>query len=265
MLPKTAKQLLEEEVEEYRQELLAELPKRSDFVGEDLADYEIAELIQEARDDLVKEVAEYRDALLQELPERQVELDEEREYTFARVAFTEVWLPQCLTPVDGEPSTLVTRGVYEHYLAWCEAVGIDEPYSLDRVRNALKTHYGIANIRTGLKAYTLAQSVPKPDKNEIISSHEAAERKAQRDREQVREQERKREYQKLVDLVCPFCERRKYDGNRFDRCYWCNRIKTDGLDAALSDYLRGDLYGQRTGDSMRLAYQRMVRNGEDIP
>jgi hypothetical protein len=58
--------------------------------------------------------------------------------------------------VDGEPSTLVTKEVYDHYLAWCEAVGIGEPYSLGTVRNALKEYYGIEDIRNGLRAYRLA-------------------------------------------------------------------------------------------------------------
>ena len=195
-----------------------------------------------------KEVAEYRNKLMAQLPEREVELEAERVYIFAVAAYRNIWLPQCLTPVDGEPSTLVTKEVYDHYLAWCEAVGIGEPYSLGTVRNALKEYYGIEDIRNGLRAYRLADITTKVNRNQVISRYEAEQRRQER------------EAAKLRDLLCPYCERRRFDGNRFDRCYWCNRILKDGFNVALAEYI-GD--GEhRTGQSMHLAYQRMVQAGD---
>ena len=58
---------------------------------------------------------------------------------------------------------------------------------------------------------------------------------------------------------CPWCEVRFYDASRFDHCYWCHRILTEGLFEALPDYLeQGD---HRTGTSMFDAHDRMVAAG----
>lgn len=248
MPPKTAQQLIEEEIKELRRDLMRDVSKRSELRAEGYEDYEIDDIIQDERDEVEREVDEHRAKLMTELPEREAELEEERLHIFAVAAFRNVWLPQCLIPVDGEPSKLVTKEAYEHYLAWCEAVGICEPYSLGTVRNALKEHYIIDNIRTGLRAYRLAEVTTKVNREQLISRYEADERRQER------------EAAKLRDLVCSYCERRRFDGNRFDRCYWCSRILKDGFHIALAEYMAdGD---HRTGESMHLAYQRMVVAGE---
>ena len=259
MPPRTAKQFIEDDVREFRRDLLAEVSKRGDFRGMQYEPYEIDELIQEEKDNVERQVDQYRAELLTDLPRREAELEEEREGTFAIAAFEDIWLPQCLAPIDGDPSTLVTKEAYEHYLAWCEAVGIGQPYSLAKVRNALKSHYGIENIRTGLRAYRLIDVPTKVNRNQVVSKYEADLR---REEAELRRQEREaaKEYAKLQDLTCPYCERRQYDGNRFDRCYWCNRIVRDGFETALGEYLADS--PNRTGDSMRLAHRRMIAKGE---
>ena len=195
----------------------------------------------------------YSAELIKELPEREAELVEERDYTFALAAFNNVWLTQCLTPLDGESSTLVTKEVYESYLAWCGAVGISDTYSLAKVRSALKDYYGIENIRNGLREYRLVEVPTKINRDQIVARYEADERN------------REREAEKLRDLTCPYCERRKYDGNRFDRCYWCHRILKDGFQVALSEYLSEGVDWERTGSSMYVAHQRMIDAGELTP
>ena len=130
--------MIEDEVKEFRRALMREVAKRGELRAMGYEDYEIDEAIQEEKDGVEKEVGEYRDELMAQLPEREAELEADREYIFAVAAYQNIWLPQCLTPVDGEPSTLVTKDVYEHYLGWCQAVGIEDPYSLGTVRNALK-------------------------------------------------------------------------------------------------------------------------------
>lgn len=250
---KTAQQLIEDEVKEYRKELMRDVTKRSELRGLGYDSDEIDALIQEEKDEVEREVAEHRAELMKELPEREAELVEERDYTFVLAAFNNVWLPQCLTPLDGETSTLVTKEVYESYVAWCGAVGIGEPYSLAKVRSSLKDHYGIEDIRNGLRQYRLVEVSTKINREQIVSRYEADERK------------REREAEKLQGLTCPYCERRTYDGNRFDRCYWCNRILKDGFQVALSAYLSEGVDWERTGNSMQVAYQRMVEAGEITP
>ncbi len=247
---KTAQQLIEDEVKEYRKELMRDVTKRSELKASGYDSDEIDALIQEEKDEVEGEVAEYRAELMKELPERESELAEERDYTFALAAFNNVWLPQCLTPLDGESSTLVTKEVYESYLAWCGMVGISDTYSLAKVRSALKDHYGIEDIRNGLRAYRLVDVPTKINRDQIVARYEAEQRK------------REREAEKLVGLTCPYCERRKYDGNRFDRCYWCHRILKDGFQVALSAYLSEGVDWERTGNSMQVAYQRMIDAGE---
>ena len=249
MPPKTAKQLIEDEVKEFRRELMrSDVTNRSELKSLGYETWEIDEEIQQEREEVERQVDEYRSELMSELPERQNDLEEEREFAFAIAAFEGIWLPNCLMPTDTEPSGLVTKDAYEHYLSWCEAVGVSEPYSLGKVRNALKSHYGIENIRTGLKAYRLVEVTTKVNRNRIISQYESEQRRQER------------EASKLRDLICTYCERRRYDGNRFDRCYWCNRILKDGFRFALSEYMsEGE---ERTGESMRLAYRRMVGSGE---
>ena len=251
MPPKTAQQLIEDEVKELRRELMRDVTKRGELRAMGYEDYEIDEALQEEKDEVEKEVAKYRDELMAQLPEREVELAEEREHIFTVAAYRNIWLPQCLTPADGEPSTLVTKDVYEHYLAWCQAVGIEDPYSLGTVRNALKEHYGIEDIRNGLRAYQLADVTTKVNRNQLISRYESEQRRLER------------EAAKLRDLICQYCERRRYDGNRFDRCYWCHRVVKDGFAVALADYMEAG--SGRTGDSMRVAYQRMIEAGEIEP
>ena len=174
------------------------------------------------------------------------------------VAFDAVWLPQCLERLDGESSDLTTKEVYEAYLAWCAGVGIDEPYSLGKMRAAVKRHYGIENIRAGLREYRLVAVTTKVNRDDLVARHEADERKREQE-----EDKREHEKDKLRELICPYCKQREYDGNRFDRCYWCYPpIKKDGLDVALSDYLNDDYAENRTGRSMRQAYQRMIDAGE---
>lgn len=251
MPPKTAQQLIEDEVKEFRRELMRGVTKRGELRAIGYEDYEIDEAIEEEKDEVEREVAEYRDELMAELPEREAELEAERVHIFAVAAYRNIWLPQCLTPVDDGPSTLVTKDVYEHYLAWCKAVGIEDPYSLGTVRNALKEHYGIQDIRRELRAYQLVEVTTRINRNQLISRYESEQRRLER------------EAAKLRDLTCPYCERRKYDGNRFDRCYWCHRIVKDGFAVALADYMEGS--SGRTGDSMRVAYRRMIDAGELDP
>ena len=245
---KTAEQLIEQEVKEHRKELLKDVAKRGELKANGFEDYEIDEMIQEEKDEVERDVAEYRAELMAELPQRETELAEERICIFELAAFNNLWLPHCLMPVEGEGSTLVTKEAYEHYLAWCEAIGISEPYSLVKVRSSLKDHDGIENIRTGLRAYRLAEVSTKVNHDQLIARYETDSRKQERESE------------KLRDLTCPHCERRKYNGNRFDRCYWCNRILKDGYDLALADYMAEGY--DRTGASMHLAYQRMLSAGE---
>ena len=250
MQPRTAKQLIEDEVKEYRKELMRGVTKRSELKADGFESYEIDQMIQEEKDDFEQEVAEYKSELMAELPERERQLAEERIYTFASAAFNDVWLPKCLTPLSGEVSTLVTKEVYEYYLTWCEEVSISEPYSLGKVRSSLKDYYCIENIRTGLRNYRLGQVSTTIDPGQLVARREA----------DIRQQ--KKEAEKLQGLTCPYCERRTYDGSRFDRCYWCHRILKDGLDVALSEYLSDDVGWERTGGSMHLAHQRMVAAGE---
>ena len=108
---RTAQQLIEDDVKEYRKELLRDVSKRSELRAIGYDSDEIYTEIQREKDEVELEVAEYRTELMKELPEREAELAEERNYTFALAAFDSVWLPQCLMPVDGEPSTLVTKQV----------------------------------------------------------------------------------------------------------------------------------------------------------
>ena len=232
---------------------MRDVTKRSELKGSGFDSDEIDVLIQEEKDEVEREVVEYRAELMKELPERESELTEERDYAFALAVFNNVWLPQCLTPVDGESSTLVTKEVYEYYLAWCGMVGISEPYSLAKVRSALKVYYSIEDIRTGLRKYRLVEVSTKINREQIVAQYEADRSKQER------------EAAKLRDLTCPYCERRKYDGNRFDRCYWCHRILKDGFQAALSEYLSEGVDWERTGSSMRVAYQRMIDAGEIAP
>ena len=167
---KTAQELIEDEVKEFRRELLRDLPKRSQLRADSYDRDEIDALIQEAKDEVERDVAEHRAELMKELPERESELAEERDYTFAVTAFNNVWLPQCLTPADGEASGLVTKEVYESYLSWCELVGISKPYSLGKVRSSLKTHYGIEDIRNGLRntaGCSFHENQPGPDYRSI--------------------------------------------------------------------------------------------------
>ena len=251
---KTAQELLEDEVKEFRRELLRDnLPKRSELRADGYDRDEIDALIQEAKDEVERDVAEHRAELMKELPERESELAEERDYTFAVTAFNNVWLPQCLSPADGEASGLVTKEVYESYLSWCELVGISKPYSLGKVRSSLKAHYGIEDIRNGLREYRLFAVSTKLNRDQIVARYEADQRKQEREAERLRE------------LTCPYCEVRKYDGNRYDRCYWCNRILRIGLQAALAEYLPQDVGWERTGRSMHDAYQRMIDAGEITP
>ena len=250
---KTAQQLIEDEVKEYRKELMRDVTKRSELKADGLDSDEIDAVIQEEKDEVESEVATYLAELMKELPEREAELVEERDYTFAPAAFSTVWLPQCLTPVDGESSTLVTKEVYEYYLAWCGMVDISEPYSLAEVRSALKDYYGIEDIRNGLREYRLVEVPTKINREQIVARYEADQRK------------RERAAEKLRDVTCPYCERRKYDGNRFDRCYWCYHLLKDGFQVALSEYLSEGVDWERTGSSMHVAYQRMIDSGEITP
>ena len=250
---RTAQQLIEDEVKEYRKELIRDVTKRSEFKSLGMEKWETDHEIQMEKDEVEREVAAYRVELMKELPEREADLAEERDYTFALAAFNNVWLPQCLIQVDGEFSALVTKEVYESYLAWCGLVGISDPYSLAKVRSSLKDYYGIEDIRKGLREYRLVEVSTKISREQIVARYEANERK------------REREATKLQDLTCPYCERRKYDGNRFDRCYWCNQILKVGFQPAVSEYLSEGVDWERTGRSMRDAYQRMIDAGEIAP
>ena len=90
---KTAQQLIEDEVKEYRKELMRDVTKRSELKADGLDSAEIDAVIQEEKDEVESEVATYRAELMKELPEREAELVEERDYTFALAAFSTVWLP----------------------------------------------------------------------------------------------------------------------------------------------------------------------------
>lgn len=240
---KTAKLQIEDEVKEYRKDLLRDLTKRSDLKGLGYDSDEIDCIIQEEKDDIEKEVNEYRAELMAILPEREAELEIMRRYTFAIVAFREVWLPKCLTPSEEENSRLVTKKVYEHYINWCESVGIDNPYSLPKVRSSLKEHYHIKDIRAGLRHYGLAEVPTRFNREQLISRYEKA-------------------VEESRNVTCPYCERRRYDSNLFEMCYWCNRIMKDGLQEAMDEYLSQEVPWQRTGDSMHLAYRRMLDAGK---
>ena len=64
---------------------------------------------------------------------------------------------------------------------------------------------------------------------------------------------------------CGFCGVRRYDAGRgFDRCFWCHRIRRDGLVVAVIDYLEEaqELGYDRSGASMMRAYERMVESGD---
>ena len=64
--------------------------------------------------------------------------------------------------------------------------------------------------------------------------------------------------------VCRFCRVHRYNPVRgFDRCYWCNLIRRNGLSLTLSDYLEeGEADGTpRHGGRMVQAYGRMVHAG----
>ena len=61
-------------------------------------------------------------------------------------------------------------------------------------------------------------------------------------------------------VLCEYCERRKFNAAKWDRCYWCNRIVKEGLDAVIADYLAESDW--RTGASMKRAHKRMVDAGE---
>ena len=250
---KTARDLIEDEVREYRTELLRDVTKRSELRADGFNSDEIDAVIQEEKDEVEREVAELRAKLMKELPQRESELAEERDHTFAVTAFNDVWLAQCLTPADGEASGLVTKEVYDSYLSWCGMVGISEPYSLGKVRSSLKIHYEIEDIRKGLREYRLAEVSTNINRDQIVARYEAGQRKQEREAARLRE------------LTCPYCERRKYDGNRYDRCYWCNRILRVGFQAALAEYLSQDVGWERSGLSMRNAYQRMIDAGDITP
>ena len=60
MPPKTAQQLIEDEVKEYRKELLRDVTKHSELKADDLDSDEIDAVIQEEKDEVEREVATYR-------------------------------------------------------------------------------------------------------------------------------------------------------------------------------------------------------------
>ena len=226
---------------------------------------------------------------------------------------------------------LTTREVYDSYLAWCKEVNIAIPYSLAKVRSAIKDHYQIDNIRMGLRTYELAGVSTNVSKEMMIARHEADERKREADkRKQEREREREaRRNLKILEqkvrmyraiardsypnrselrkmgydrdtleyavqeqedaifhevesrrstlirqwvkegiilpenalwILCEYCERRTFNAAKWDKCYWCNRIKKEGLNAVISEYLAESDW--RTGASMRWAHKRMVDAGE---
>ena len=79
----------------------------------------------------------------------------------------------------------------------------------------------------------------KVNRNQVISRYEAEQRRQER------------EAAKLRDLLCPYCERRRFDGNRFDRCYWCNLILKDGFNIALETRPERPLAGFSTAPERR--------------
>ena len=266
---KTAEAMIEDEAKDLRASLLrSDVRTRGELRKDGYESDEIDEAIRSDKEDVEEQVAEYRAERLRELPEFTVELAERRVRTFTMVAFDAVWLPECLERLDGESSDLTTKEVYEAYLAWCAGVGIDEPYSLGKMRAAVKRHYGIENIRAGLREYRLVSVATKVNRDDLVARHEADERKREQEEERQREQEERKYEQKaakLRDLLCQYCQTRKYDGNRFDRCYWCSRILKVGFRTALSEYQAEDVGWERTGRSMRQGYQRMIDAGEIPP
>ena len=179
---------------------------------------------------------------------------ETRQQLFDRLALEQVWVPQCLRPVnEGETSDLMTRQLYESFTEWAATVGIRKVPPLEKIRGLVKEHYQIDNMRSGLRAYHIAEVPTEIDGDDLIDRYKEEERR------------KAREYAQRESLMCPYCKRRKYDGNRFDRCYWCFRIVRDGLDDAMHDYLARDTFGERTGNSMVAAYEEMVASGDILP
>ena len=328
---RTAQQLLDEEVRAYRKYLRANLTSRGELRKDGFETNEIDDIIQEEKDDMERNVAQYLERETARLPEREARLAEQRERTFANLAFNRVWLPQCLIPVAYDLSELTTKGVYNSYLTWCGNVNIAIPYSLAKVRSAIKDYYQIDNIRTGLRAYRLASVSTAVNREVMVARQEADERKREADkRKQEREREREaRRNLKIIEkelrlyraiardmypnrselrrmgyegetleyavegqeeailydverrrstlirervkegvvlpesalwVLCEYCERRTFNASKWDRCYWCNRIKKDGLDTVIGEYLAESDW--RTGASMRLAHRKMVNAGE---
>ena len=325
---RTAQQLLDEEVRAYRKYLRANLTSRGELRKDGFETNEIDDIIQEEKDDMERDVAQYLERETTRLPDREVELAERRERTFAHLAFAGIWLPQCLISICSLwRSSLTTKVVYDSYLAWCGEVNISTPYSLAKVRSAIKEHYQIDDIRMGLTTYDLASVSVDVNKEMIVAQHEADERKREADkRRQEREAlrnmkalERKvREFRAIarnsypkrselrsmgydkesldyvmeaqedaiyheteyrratlvrqwieegvifpasgVWILCGYCNSRTFNAIKWDRCYWCNRIKKEGLDAVMAEYLAEADW--RTGGSMRLAHRRMVDAGE---
>ena len=328
---RTVQQLLDEEIRAYRKYLKANLTSRAELRRDGFETAEIDDFIQEEKDKMERDVTRLLEREMARLPEREAELAELRDRTFADLAFTRIWLPQCLTPVAYEFSALMTKDVYASYLTWCKEVGIDRPYSLARVRNTIKEHYRIGNIRTGLQEYDLVNAPIDINKEVIIARHEADERKREADkRKQEREREREarrnlkvleqktRTYRAIARglypnrselrkmgydretleyaaqeqedaifheteqrrsiliqqwlkegiilpasalwILCAYCERRTFNASKWDKCYWCNRIKKEGLDAVMAEYLAESDW--RTGASMRQAHRRMIDAGE---
>ena len=251
---KTAREIMEEEIEDYRHQLVqAYTTPRHELIADGYTEKEMEEEAAANAVHIREELEEYHAQRLQEFPDFEQELADRRQRAFATYALANLWLPNCLEHLEGETSTLVTKNVYDAYLAWCEGVGIDEPYSIGTLRNRLKEHYSIEDIRTGLRAYQLVEVSTDVDRDSIIAEAEEEERLRQ---------EAMRESIELMNLLCPYCERRQYNGNRFDCCYWCGRIKKDGLQATLQEYLSESTSTERTGESLRVAYWRMVDAGE---
>lgn len=331
---RTAKQLLDEEIRAYRKKLQTNLTSRGELRRDGFDTNEIDEIVQEEKEAMERELAQYLERETARLPERETELAERRERTFASLVFVRIWLPQCLAPVSCDlTTTLTTREVYDSYLAWCKEVNVTVPYSLAKVRSAIKEHYQIDNIRTGLRAYGLVSVSTDVNKEMMVAQHEADERKWEADkRKQHREREREaRRNMKILEqkvrtyraiardsypnrselrkmgydrdtieyavqeqedaifheveqrrstlirqwvkegitlpesepwILCEYCKRRTFNAAKWDKCYWCARIKKEGLDNVLHEYLAESDW--RTGASMRLAYQRMVRAGEIV-
>ena len=168
-------------------------------------------------------------------------------FEFEDAAYRFFWLPNCLEPAGDEPSQLTSREVYEHYEAFCEAAGITYLYSLPTVRSAVRDHYRISNIRTGLREFRLVDLTSDLDVSDL------------RRKLRAESSRRHREYEANARLQCRWCEVRYYDGNRFDHCYWCQQIMSLGFERALDGYLSRD--SSRTGASMRAAYRRMRASG----